>query len=394
MATATISKAGVTIGMGNLTVSDKVYDTTTNTYTTGNATATVQLGNANNANGALNSSTSFAGAVNSTAAFVNASASTGEVAVAGIVITPARTNVNITNSLAASADTANYTITSGSVLTTSATISKAGVVITDPGAVATKAYDGSTSATVSSNATGYAFMGNASLPNGATNNVSFSGLNTNGVFVNPGCGTQNVNLTSTLKDAANYTFVPGQNFVGTLLAPNTVVGNASTTGVITNLTAPATNDGLYGITKGLVPDTPVNKAEAAAALQTIFQAAQPINNDSKMLSSPGSMVLHDDMPTLMIHVAGLKVPVGAVPQQQTVLGGDGGSFGFGSAATGNGTVASPGSTGSGNVTGTGQTFVPIGLVPDGEPSVLGCRAAVRLPTGEDPIQVCSPVSSV
>jgi hypothetical protein len=123
-----------------------VFDTTTSSAITANATGTVQLGNAALANGAVNASSGYTNLSSSNSSFTNASAG-------------AQT-VNLTVALLG--DTVNYTIVGGSstrVVSTSANISKANVTITTNGSVSDKVFDTTTSSAITTNATGTVALG-------------------------------------------------------------------------------------------------------------------------------------------------------------------------------------------------------------------------------------------
>ncbi|WP_255221023.1 YDG domain-containing protein, partial [Herbaspirillum rubrisubalbicans] len=103
--TANIAKANVTMGV--ISVSDKVYDGTTNAAL-GAGSATVQLGNSSAADGSLASASNFTN-VNVTGGFVTASAGSNK-------------SVNLTVALA---DTTNYSLSGGTQINTTANIAKA-----------------------------------------------------------------------------------------------------------------------------------------------------------------------------------------------------------------------------------------------------------------------------
>jgi hypothetical protein len=103
--TAVISKANVNLNVAG-TASDKPYDGTTSATVTNNSSGVVQLGNATAANGSLASDSAFSSSgVGTTGVFDD--------------FMPGLRVVNLANVLL---DTANFTLVSGSTLTTSAEI--------------------------------------------------------------------------------------------------------------------------------------------------------------------------------------------------------------------------------------------------------------------------------
>ena len=197
--TATISKANVSIT--GATVNNKVYDTTTNASIASNGSATVILGNASLANGSVNSSVAYTNYTGITGNFTNASAGTQTANLTAVI-----------------GDTTNYTIASidGTSATnglaqaaTTATISKANVVLNVSGAASNKVYDTTTNALVTGNSSGVVQLGDSSYAGGVAGNTTFAAslVNTGGTFTNASAGSQTVNLANTLKDATNYTIV-------------------------------------------------------------------------------------------------------------------------------------------------------------------------------------------
>lgn len=164
-----------------VTVNNKVYDTTTN------ASAVVSSvdGDVYHASGMF---------------FNNASAGVQAVNTNALVVT---------NTQSPQWNTTGYT--SGGV-STSATIARSQVILDQPGTVSNKPFDGSTSATVTSNSSGSVQLGDPVLADGSlAAPIAFgpSGVLTTGAFVNPLPGQKSVNLSNTLVDAANYTMVSG-----------------------------------------------------------------------------------------------------------------------------------------------------------------------------------------
>ncbi len=253
---ATISKANVTITT-NGSVSNKVFDMSTSSAITTNATGTVQLGNAALANGSVNSSVGFT-AINTTSSFTNASAG--------------MQTVNLT---AALRDTTNYTIVGGSSTklgTSSATISKANVTITTNGSVSNKVFDNTTNTSITTNASGTVQLGNAALANGSVNSSSsFAAVTTSAVFTNASAGMQIVNLTAVLQDTINYTIAGATMRIGT----NSAVISPAPSPAATN-----TSSGLSGALVGGGSSSNITSAQADA---TVVNLQSQIKNTDELL---------------------------------------------------------------------------------------------------------------
>ncbi|MBU3617850.1 filamentous hemagglutinin N-terminal domain-containing protein [Polynucleobacter sp. JS-Fieb-80-E5] len=213
---ATISKANVTLTT-NGTVSDKVYDATTNAAVLTNSSGVVQLGNATLANGAT-TSTSFTN-VTTTGSFNNASAGNQKTVV-------------LNNALL---DSTNYTIVNGAQLSTTATISKANVTLTTNGTVSDKVYDGGTSATILSGPTGTILMGNSALADGSTITLAPNTLNqylsTTASFANPGVGNQTVNFQYKSLDPINFNISRYSGYGVAYISPSLPSNNSQILGI-------------------------------------------------------------------------------------------------------------------------------------------------------------------
>ena len=190
---ANISKASV--NLTGVSAYGKVYDTTTNARINSSGNATVALGNSTLANGSTNSSIAFSN-YTVTGAFTNASAGVGQ-------------SVNLSTVLT---DSTNYTMVSGSQINTTATITKANVILNTSGIANNKYYDGTTAAAISTNSSGVVQLGNSSSANGSLAAESAFGpasVTTTGVFASPNVGLQAVNLINGLIDSTNFTIVSG-----------------------------------------------------------------------------------------------------------------------------------------------------------------------------------------
>ena len=216
-----------------------MYDTTTNATITGNSSGVVQLGNASTANGTLASNTTFAaGGVTTTGIFTNASAGTQTVNVANALI-----------------DTVNYSLVGGTNLSTSATIAKANVTISGVTA-SNKVYDTTTNASISSNGTATAVLGDASLANGSVNSSStFNAYGATGIFTNASAGTQTVNLTTALADSTNYTLAgASQLSTSAVIKPIPIINTG--TKVLDYLQAPTPTTVSTSIVQVKLPEQP------------------------------------------------------------------------------------------------------------------------------------------
>ncbi|CAM3821477.1 ESPR-type extended signal peptide-containing protein [Polynucleobacter arcticus] len=191
-----------------VTVNNKVYDTTTNA----SAVVSTVDGDIYRASGIF---------------FTNASAGSQTVNSSALAITNTNSSWVVDG----------YSI--GNV-SSSATIAKANVFLSNPGTVSNKPYDGTTSATITGNSSGVAQLGNATAANGSlAPNSTFgpAGVDTTGVFASPLPGQQTVNLANTLTDTANYTLAGGSTLTTTAeIASNpnaqTVVAASSSSGFI------------------------------------------------------------------------------------------------------------------------------------------------------------------
>ena len=101
---------------------------------------------------------------------------------------------------------------SGSQINTTATITKANVILNTSGIANNKYYDGTTAAAISTNSSGVVQLGNSSSANGSLAAESAFGpasVTTTGVFASPNVGLQAVNLINGLIDSTNFTIVSG-----------------------------------------------------------------------------------------------------------------------------------------------------------------------------------------
>ncbi|QJP99853.1 hypothetical protein C798_06305 [Herbaspirillum rubrisubalbicans Os34] len=208
--TANIAKANVVLS--NATVSDKVYDTTTNALLNPGS-AQVQLGNASAANGSVMNATSYTNLA-WTGGFVNASAGGNKTV-----------NLNI-----AVVDTTNYAFSGSSQLTTTANIAKANVTVVNM-AASNKVYDTTTNAAISNVGVATLLLGNVSAANGSlANATAYSNYSVNGAFANAAAGNQTVILTAVLGDTTNYA-------VSTASQSNTTAAIAKANVTVANVTA-------------------------------------------------------------------------------------------------------------------------------------------------------------
>ena len=291
---ATISKANVTLA--DVSANNKVYDTTTNASINSTGNATVALGNSTLANGSLNTSTVFTNYTVS-GAFTNASAGNNQT-------------VNLTTVLT---DSTNYTVSGGSQTTTNATISKANVFLNVPGTVSDKPYDGSTSATVTTNSSGVAQLGNSVAANGSlAANTTFgpAGVDTTGVFASPLPGQQIVNLANTLADTANYTLASGS----TLITSAEILSNADAQSV----TAASSSSGylLQGLSSsGSGSSSTLSKADSApSSTPTSASASSQGSSGSSAKEDQKSSTASTSTGTVSVTPSpGGDVPIPAVP---------------------------------------------------------------------------------
>ncbi|RAM61238.1 YDG domain-containing protein, partial [Herbaspirillum rubrisubalbicans] len=239
--TATIAKASVTLG--NVTASDKVYDTTTNASLTPGS-AQVQLGNASTANGSLANATVFTN-LTLIGGFANASAGNNKTV-----------NLNV-----ALADTTNYTLSGATQLSTTANIAKANVTVGNVIAYG-KVYDMTINANIASAGTATVRLGNASAANGSLANPSaYTDYTVSGSFTNAAAGLQTVSLATVLADPANYSLASESQTTttATIAKANVVLSNV----VVSDKSYDGTTGATVSSSNGLVQLGDPNRADGS-----------------------------------------------------------------------------------------------------------------------------------
>lgn len=210
----------------NVTVNNKVYDTTTN------ASSIVS--------GAVDGDTLQASGIR----FNNASAGSQTVNSSDVDITSANSSWVVNG----------YSV--GNVSPT-ATIAKANVTLNVAATVNNKVYDTTTNASLVSNSSGIVQLGNATTADGSlAANTTFgpTGVGSTGSFINASAGNQTVILSNALIDTANYTLVSGGtlNTSATIAKANVTLAGASADNKVydTTTNASISNNGTATVVLG------------------------------------------------------------------------------------------------------------------------------------------------
>ena len=182
--------------------------------------------------------------------------------------------------------------TSGAV-STSATIARAQVILNQPGIVSNKPFDGSTSATVTSNSSGSVQLGDSSLADGSlAAPITFgpAGVLTTGVFANSLPGPKLVTLSNSLVDTTNYTMASGSTLTTSaeiLSNPNaqTVVAASSSSGFILQGLSNSGSGSGSALSKA---DSAPSSAPSSASASSQGGSGSSAKDDQKSASTGGS----------------------------------------------------------------------------------------------------------
>jgi hypothetical protein len=270
----------------NVTVSNKVYDTTTN------ASAAIS--------GAVDGDTLQVSGIR----FNNASAGIQTVNSSALDITSTNSSWVI-----------NGYSTDG--VSSSATISKANVTL--GGVTANnKVYDTTTNASINSTGNATVVLGNSTLANGSLNtSTAFTNYTVSGAFANASAGSQTVNLTTALADTTNYTLSGASqtNTAATIAKANVTLNIAATAN--NKVYDTTTNASLTSNSSGVVQLGNATAANGSLAANTSFASSGVDSTGAFNNASAGTQIV--SINNALIDTANYTLVVGRTLNTSAVI---------------------------------------------------------------------------